>query len=319
MFGGEHVALGAVLTLNREPHTVIGVMPAGFTFPDAPDFYVPLVHSPFTTRFHVALGIARLRPDASIERARAEIDAAVAALAHDEPDARHGHGARVVTWRASVTEGVRPALHILIAAAALVLLLATVNLGGLLAERTSARAREMFVRVSLGASRLRVARLLVAEAVIVAAGGALLGLAVTALTLQAVVALSPADLPFRDAVRLDGRVLAFTAALAMLAGMAAGVMPAMRMRAGGLVARERSGGARWTRGASVLVVAQIAGATVLVSGAALLVRSFVTALRVDPGVRTEGLLTAGVPAHLANPRPAAAEIDQHLPLSLCLR
>lgn len=295
VFGGRMDALGSPMTLFFRSHAVIGVMPRGFDFPGGPDVYLPLTSSPFTTRFHVATGLARVREGVPLERVRAEIDAAVAALAADAPAAGHGVGARVMTWRDSVTERVRPALRILVVAAALVLALATANLGGLLTDRATARLRELSVRRSLGATTGRVVRLLLAEGLLLGAGGAVAGSLITALTLRTVVALSPADLPFRDAVRLDLRVLAFTALLAVVTGVVAGLVPAIRTRRGPLVAGERSDGAlRPARGSGLLVAGQIAVAVLLMSSAGLLLRSFATALRVDPGVRTEGVLTAGV-------------------------
>lgn len=295
LFAGRSEAIGSALTVNREPHTVIGVMPAGFEFPNRPDLYLPLTRSAFTTRFHVATGIARVRPGVPLERVRAEVEAVVAGLAAGDPAAGHGQSARVVPWRDAATERVRPALGILVAAAAIVLLLATVNLGGLLADRAIGRTRELSVRRSLGATDGRIVRLLFAEGVLLAAGGALAGLGLTALTLRTVVALSPTDLPFRDAVTLDSRVIAFTAALAVLVGMLAGIVPALRTRRQSLAVSERAGPpVPALRGMRLLVVTQVAAAVVLVSSAGLLLRSFVTALRVDPGVRTEGILTGSV-------------------------
>lgn len=294
-FGGRTDALGDVMTLAYEPHTVIGVMPRGFRFPGETDVYLPLKVSPFTSRFHVATALARVRPGVSLERVHAEVDAVIAAIAADAPAAGHGDGARVQSWRDAATEDVRPAFRILVAAAALVLALATVNLGGLLMDRATSRLRELSVRRSIGATNARVVRLLLAEGLLLGIGGAIVGALITALTLRTVVALSPADLPFRDAVRLDLRVLAFTAVVAVLAGTLAGLVPALRTRRGPMLVGERAEGtARSASGSNALVAAQIAIAMVLVSSAILLTRSFVTALRVDPGIRTDGILTASV-------------------------
>lgn len=294
-FSGRPDALGQVMTLAYEPHTIVGVMPRGFRFPAETDVYLPLRHSPFTSRFHVATALARVRPGIPLERVHREVDAAIAAIASDAPGAGHGEGARVLSWRDAATERVRPALRILAAAAALVLVLAAANLGGLLMDRATARGRELAVRRSLGATNTRVVRLLLAEGLLLGIGGALVGALITALTLRTVVALSPADLPFRDAVRLDLRVLAFTAGLAALTGTLAGVVPAIRTRRGPMLVGERAAGmARSARGSNALVAAQIAIAMVLVSSAMLLTRSFVTALRVDPGIRTDGMLLASI-------------------------
>lgn len=292
-FGGDTDAVGSVITVNYRPYVVIGVMPRGFTFPDRPELYLPIRQGDFTNRFHVNIGLARLRPGATLDRAQVEVDAAIAALAVAAPEAGHGSGASVQRWRDAATERVRPALRILAVAAALVLLLTTLNIGGLLAERLIARQREIAVRRSLGATRGSIARLLLSEGVLLSLGGALLGLALTALTLRLVVALSPADLPFRDTVHVDGSVLAFTATLAVVCGLCAGFVPTFAARQHTLLHGERSGGSG-TTGSSALVVAQIAIAMVLVVGAGLLTRSFVAALRVDPGVRTEGVFTAQV-------------------------
>jgi predicted permease len=294
LLGDRAAAPGARLMINHRAHTVIGIMPPGFSFPDAPDAYLPLSSSPFTDRFHVTVGLARVKPGVSLERVRAEADAALARLAQEEPDGDHGVGARVVLWRASVTEAVRPALRMLALAALLVLLLAIANLAGLLTSRSAARARELAVRRSLGATEARIMRLLVAESLLLGLVGAVLAVLCTGLTLRTVVALSPADLPFRSNVRLNVGVLGFTAVLAVCAGLLAGLVPAWRARRS-LHVRERADAAPAAPSSSAwLVVTQVAVATVMVASAGLLLRSFVTALRIDPGIRTDGVLTASV-------------------------
>ena len=219
----------------------------------------------------------------------------------------------------------RPALQVLSAAAVLVLLIACVNVAGLLLARGIARQRELAVRGALGAGRGRIARELLTESVVLGAGGGALGLAAAALVLRAVPALAPPDLPRLHEVDVDGAVLAFTALVSVLAGLAVGAVPAFQWSRLPLVRILNEGNARAAggfrllranRARAVLATVQVALAIVLLIGAGLLLRSFVQLVSVDPGYDPANVLTARVGnpgidnAFLAGPMTLAAMAER---------
>jgi putative ABC transport system permease protein len=193
----------------------------------------------------------------------------------------------------------RPALLLLLGAVVFVLLIACVNVANLLLARGAARQKEIAVRMALGARRGRLVRQLLTESMLLSVSGGLLGIALAYAGVRALVATLPANVPRADEIRIDGQVLGFTVALALLTGLAFGLVPALRtvrvdlhdpLKEGG---RGNTGGHHRLR--SGLVVAEVALALVLMVGAGLLLRSFFRVLGADPGVRPEGVLSAAVP------------------------
>ena len=310
-FGADPRIVGGTLRLDGEAYTVAGVMPPSFQFPAREvDVWAPISliaeddipHRRSLRWMHV---VGRLRPGTSLERADVQTDALLARLAAAYPDSNEGWSAgRVVPLHEALVGDVRPALVVLLAAVAGVLLIACANLANLLLARATTRGRELAVRAALGAGRRRLVRQLLIESVVLALAGGALGLLLAAWGVDALVALAAGDLPRPDEVRPDAGVVAFTFGLSLLTGLAFGLLPAFRAsRLAGLhevlKIRGRSGapvrGGGGGRGRSLarngLIVAETALAVVLLVGAGLMLRSFRALLDVDPGFRAENVLS----------------------------
>jgi putative ABC transport system permease protein len=307
-FGGDPGAMGRVIRLYGDPHTVIGVMPPEFQFPAARfEVWVPLesamAASPAqaenrSLRIFRALG--RLKPGVSLAQAQSEVDAIAGRLESVHPDTNQGFRFALAGAQERLVGPVRPALLALLGTVSLVLLIACANVANLLLVRARAREREIAIRTALGADRWRVVRQLLTESLILAGAGAALGVLLARWGLDVLPALSP-DIPRLSAVRVDPWVLAFTAAVALLTGVLFGLAPAWQavrtsatagLREGGRGAAG-SAGARRLRAA--LAVSEVALALVVLVGAGLLVKSLVRLLTVDPGFVADNLLTAHVP------------------------
>jgi len=300
-FGGDPSIIGRRVMLHDEPYTVIGVMPAWFRYPTAAEFWIPLRFEPddLTPNQRGAQylqAIGRLRPDADLAAAQAELAALSDRQRAAYPrqyDAHTAAGATPVLD--TLVENVRPALLVLLGAVALVLLIACANVANLLLVRAAGRRTELAVRASLGAGRSRLGRQLVTESLLLALAGGALGVALASWGVRLLLALDSAGLPRADAVHLDWRVVAFTAAVAAATGVAFGVAPAFQATRPSLAdslrqgARDVAAGARRFRHG--LVVAEIALALVLLAGAGLLMRSFLNLQQVEPGFDPRGVLT----------------------------
>jgi predicted permease len=283
------------LTIDGTPHRVVGVMPPGFGFPDDAELWTAAEReTPNRSRTaHNWKVVARLRDGVALPVAQAQATALARAL-------RQRHGSDVTLVDATLTPlademvgATRPVLVLLLAGAAVLLLVATANVGTMLLARGEARRRELGVRVALGASRVRLVRQFLAEVLVVTAAGSALGVLVALAGARLLVALAPSAVPRLDAVRVDGLVLAFALALALavalLLGLGAGLR-ATRVEGATLAGTERVPTATQagTRARNVLVGAQVALTAVLLVGAGLLARSFAELTAVDPGFRTEG-------------------------------
>jgi len=321
-FGGDPAVLGRAISLDGRPHAVIGVMPPGFDFPrPGTELWLPLrlerqadaseIGMSYRA-FRVLEVIARLADGATVRQARAEAETIAAQLAREHPDENAAFGAAVVPLLEVEVGEARPGLVALQASVLLLLLIACANLSSVMLARSAARARELAVRVALGASGGRLARQLLVESAIVAAVGGVLGAALAAGLLRALRASPASGLPRLDAVGLDGSVLAFSALATLATGLAFGLGPAVGATARELYATLRAGAAadqapRHVRARRVLVVAQIAAATVLVVSAGLLVRSLDRMLRIDRGFSSDGV---PVVARVSLPRSRYAEPER---------
>jgi predicted permease len=301
-FGADPGILGRTLVLDGEPRTVVGVMPRGFRFPDAEiDLWIPLGFHDYeresrTIRMFNVIG--RLAPGATIDGARAEMAAIAAATAAREPGTHRGWSAWVEP-AASRLVNAPAALPLLLGAVGLVLLIACANVASLLLARGAERERDLAVRAALGAGRGRLARELLAEALVLAAAGGALGLLLSGWLVDLVQALDPEGLPGWHEVRVDGRAVAFTAAASLAAALLAGLVPALRAARPDLdrALREGSGRAtarRATRAREALAVGETALAIVLVAGAGLLVQSLLRVVRTDPGFDSRRALVASL-------------------------
>ncbi len=308
-FGGDPGIVGRDVLLSGEPQRVIGVMPRGFRFemhasqgdPQPADLYATLQTDLATRspRAGMFAAMARIRPGAE-GRVEAVIDA-VAQQLDAEFFAHRGLRLWSIQLREDLVHGVRPALGALFGAGLFLLLALAANLATLLVGRAADRARDVAVRGALGAGRFTSVLDLVAEGVIVCGAGSLLGLAASPWAVRSLLALAPTSLPRIEAIDVDGGVIAITLTACLLMGVVAALAPAWRVagRPVWSVLREtgaRTGGtAAAVRTRALLVVVQVALSLVLLVGAALLGRSLVTLLHVDPGFQASGVLTFRVP------------------------
>jgi len=316
-FGGDPGVLGRTINLNKQSYVVVGILPAGFAYPEPFQLWTPLALGetaaaslPSSQRPNEGMGlrlvkaIARLKPGVTFSQAQAEMKTIAQHLQAGGPTATpRGEGAAggtsVLTLAGlheQVVGDVKGALLVLLGAVALVLLIACVNVANLLLARAAARQREMAVRVALGAGRWRIARELLTESVLLSLAGGALGLVVAFGGVRVLGRWSGASLPAMQGIGMDAWVLAFTLGVSLIAGLGFGLAPAVHAwRADANAAlkeesRSDTGGHR-DRLRQLLVVSEVAVALVLLVGAGLLLKSFSRLLDVPPGFRTEGVLT----------------------------
>jgi putative ABC transport system permease protein len=316
-FGADPGIVGRVLTLNNKPYTVIGVLPAGVYDRNFGEIWAPLAFTPerMTRNFHWFRAFARLKPGVSVEQARAEMDAIGARIAEAYPDIKKGWGVTVDRFLDRVVgEQLRQSLYVLLAAVGAVLLIGCANLANLMLARNANRAREVAVRSALGAGKLRLIRQLMTESVLLSSIGAVAGIALGYGLMRAMkFAMPPSMLPSEANVQMDWRVLLFTAAIAVFTGMLFGIAPALQATRGDTTGVLKDGGRGSTSGVGrhrlrgALIVAEVALAFVLLTGAGLLLRSFTRLLSVDAGFETINTIAMGLPrAHVDNTDGARA-------------
>ena len=323
-FGADPNIVGKTLTLNDLPFQVIGVMPPDFVFPysgmlgpsgftrvTGVDMWLPIAFSgpmaatnrmldqsgQIVRNVHWFGAIGRLKAGVSAERAEADMKTIAAQLEQAYPGTNKGFSASVVASIDQSVGTIRPALLILLAGIGFVLIMASVNVANLLLARSIAREKELATRAALGAGRARIARQLLTESVLFAIAGGIAGMFVMWLTVQGLIALAPGNLPRMNEVSIDWRVLLAAGLTTMLTGILIGLLPALSSASVNPQAslqdasRGSVGGALRRRARAGLVVAEVALAVAITTGAVLLLRSFVSVTNVNPGFETENLLT----------------------------
>jgi putative ABC transport system permease protein len=325
-FGGDPAVVGQTVQISGIPFTVVGVLGDDLELPEKFDAWRPLAFPPDQLTSSTRAGrflrvIGRLGRGSTLKDARTELSLASARLRSEFPavyPADSGFEMALVPLLDQMVGGVRLMLWMLFGAVILVLLIACANVGNLLLARGSARERELAVRAALGAGRARLVRQMLVESLALALLGGTLGALIAIWGVDALLAAGPADLPRAHQVRVDGGVLAFALGASVLSGILFGLLPALTatqtnpqdvLRGGTASAAHRPRRLR-----RALVAVDVALALVLLSGAALLLRSFSRVVHVDPGFQAAGAvtLTVGVPANGARARDVLTKARQRL-------
>ena len=301
-FGADPGVVGRTVELDATPHEVVGVLPRGMGWLDR-DAFEPMALDPERSRTdHRLAAIGRLSPGVGIGTARAELSALATRIKEESPDADSDLDFVVDSsdiWAASME--LRRSLWIFLGATGLLLAVACLNLANLQLARLDRRLRQVTLSLALGASRGRVVRQLLTESAVLSLLGGMAGILVARAGLAALLALEPGDIPRMDQVSVDGTVLGFGIAIALLSGVGAGMLPAVRIFSGrlGNALREgggkASGGPGASRAQSWLVGVETSLSLVLLIGAGLLARSLAEVQRVENGFETEGRITFEVP------------------------
>ena len=302
-FGGDPGILNQTISLDGVPHIVVGIMPPEFKFPEKAEIWKPLgpSESDRTSRgffwFNV---VGRLKPGVTRAAAQADLDVVSKQIADQLGSQKRffaDYAVKVVPLLEHTVGSIRKNLMILFGVVLLVLLIACANVANLMLARAASRQREVALRAALGAGRWRIVRQLLTENMLVAVLGGTLGVLLAWWGLRLLLGLSPANIPRLENIRLDGRVLSFTFALSLLTGLIVGLVPALQttrlelsqtLKEGGSAG---GGGGRAQRIRGVFIVAEVALTLALLIGAGLLVRSFWRLQQVDPGFKTDHLLT----------------------------
>jgi putative ABC transport system permease protein len=313
-FSGRTDIIGQTIRASNQNYVVVGVMPPGFNFPlrlwtavrlssRQMGFWTPIgTDGRKANRSNANCNaILQLKPGVSEEEAQAELDSITAQLARDYPQTNAGRSARLVSLKDQTIGNTRGALLVVTGAVGLVLLIVCANLANLLLVRADGRRKEMAVRHAIGASRFRLARQSFTESLLLAFVGGAAGTAFAAWSLELLLKLSPQDIPRLAEARIDAGMLGFALALTILAGLFLGAVPAWRATRGNLYETLKGGAGQLSarqhssfRTGNLLVSVEIALALALTLGAGLLLNSFVRLMGVDPGFRTNGVLSATI-------------------------
>lgn len=298
-FAADPGVIGRQLLLNGWQYTVVGVMPKGFAYPPSAELWAPF--APDSQAMHrgsrFIRGVGRLAPGATTTQAAAELNAISKRLEETYPASNTGWRASARPIQEAMVGNAPTILYTFLGAVSFVLLIASANVANLLLARASGRAREVAVRKALGASSWRLTRQLLTESIVLAFGGAIVGVLLALWEVRLLKAIVPVPLPPWQSINVSGRALLFTIVLALVTGMIAGIVPALRLARGAV--RESlatgvrgSGSARRSRTQRGLVVAEVALAVVLLAGAGLLLTSLARLQAVPPGFSADGVLVA---------------------------
>ena len=322
-FAGDPKIIGKQVTVAGKVYTITGVMPRGWKFPmqnENVDYVAPLLpmfsgstpNSIMRRGAHFLPVVGRLKPGVDLRTATADLQTITAQLAKQYPETDAGRTERAVPLQSDLVSDVRPALLVLVAAVALVLLIACANVANLFLARAATREREIAIRTALGASRFQIVRQLLIETSLLALLGGAAGLLLAWWSTDALVAMGPTDLPRLNEIRVDGVVIAFTFGTAFLTSLIFGLIPALQASRPQVdqslreASRGSTGGVRSHRLRFAFVVSQFALSLVLLVGAGLLIRSFAELRAVEPGFEARGVVTFWQ----ALPKAHYGEVDQ---------
>jgi putative ABC transport system permease protein len=320
-FNGDPKVVGQQVTLRGINYTIIGVMPLEFEFPKGADIWTPLTASmtqrAIENRGAVFLqAVGRLKPGVTVEQAHAELNTITARLAKQYPEMNSaGHQVVIMPLAQHIFGNARPALHLLLAASLLLLLIACVNVANLLLARATARHREIAVRAALGAGRSRLLRQFLTESLVLALIGGACGILLAFWLVNLLVYLAPADIPRIDTVSINGTVAAFTGLTTLLTVVVFGIAPALTASKIDLNQSLKEGTAkvasarRGSRLRSALIIAEVAITLVLLVGASLIVRSFLNLRQVPLGFDPHNVLTLQLSLQGQKYREASARQD----------
>lgn len=302
-FGGDPDIIGSPVTLDGRQHTIVGIMPRNFRFPDHNvDLWVPMAFTPReqeSRRGHFLQVIGRLKPGFDLLQAQEEMNTIAARLEQTYPGSNTGDGIALRSLHEEMTADSRLMLGILSTVAILILLIACGNVGNLLLAQIRMRRKELAIRTALGAGRNRLMRQLLTESLLLALIGGLGGALVAVWGVDMLMRFLPSETPRFHEVGVDARTLMFTMGVSCLTGLAFGMLPALQAVGPRIQHILREGGRLSTAGMKagvqrVLTVSQIAMAVILLSGAGLMINSFLRLQKVDPGYETEQVLTMEV-------------------------
>jgi predicted permease len=306
-FAADTAIVGRQIRLNTEPYTIVGVMPRGFLYPTRDsEIWVAwqLTGEELATHdSHFLHVVARLKQDASLRSANADVAVIAKELEREHPDSNAKVGAYVTPLRKNLAGDTRPALLVLTGAVCFVLLIACANLANLLLARATSKSRELAMRLTLGASRFRLVCQTLTESLMLALIGGSVGLALSVWGTQFLAAMVPAGIAPLSGTTVNTRVLVFSAAVSIATGILFGIIPALRIFGLNVVGSLKQGGGRGSVGVGgrvrdVLVVSEMAIAIVLLAGAALMIRSLENLLHLDPGFRTDHVLVMRTPMQM---------------------
>jgi putative ABC transport system permease protein len=306
VLGGDERRIGTSIVLDAQPHTIVGVMPAGFAFPPGAnvELWTPLAFDPKdahgrSRRARSLMVVGRMSPGVAPARAQEEMTVLAGRIAAEHPETNDRWGARLVAAHEQLVASSRRALWVLMGAVGFLLLIVCANLANLLLARLSSRRKELAVRGALGAGRWELARPILAESLLLSLTGGALGLPVAVGGLRLLTTLPEGRLPRMEDVRLDGGVLLFSTCLSIAVALAVGLLPALHvsrsdLRANLNEAAGTTGSVTARRMLSGLVVVEVALALVLLVGAGLMTRSFTKLLQVNPGFDPGHIIAAQV-------------------------
>jgi putative ABC transport system permease protein len=300
-FGSDPAIIGRTINLDSQSFTVVGVMPRGFQFPSRTDqLWVPIAFNAKEAGqrgSHYLEVIARMKPGITLQQAQVEMTTIATRLQQQYPETNTSIGAAITPLQEHVVGDIKPALRILLGAVAFVLLIACANVANLLLARAAVRQKEIALRLALGASRSRMTRQFLTESVLLSAFGGAVGLLLSIVGLDLLKRFIPPNISQVQAIGIDAKVLLFTLLISLATGLLFGLAPATQMANSNVndtlkeTGRDSAAGTHGNRIRGLLIISEVAVSFLLLIGAGLLINSFIRLRHVDPGFRSENLLT----------------------------